>query len=383
MPILGARFVSSCVIMMKSNQGEKSPMMNRRFPFLFPVALLFAVKAQAATVTLSQAGIVALDYKAPSPSGSILHAEARAGGVEYTVSVRSRLGGVYLFSKSDKGQGLLAGLPWTSGDRFGLRFTFMPTDVPGMTLSAGVLINGAYGRVGIAPGESSVDSTTVTGAGGTAVETVGFQLDFATPADVEWPENGAVVRVFVQPLADATQLQPRGEPSPLPDAAPGRTLTLSAADLATLRVPGHGNGSATMVSAVPSGSGVLYTLHFNGKHGSIALELPANSPLLAARLTGSESFALKFTVKATTPQPEAVIGAAVSVNGPSVPVFLRSTLTAGLTSDIGTVASVIQKLAIIVYIPPSDEEKWPAAGSTVQILAEPAANAIPIEEIRP
>jgi hypothetical protein len=349
--------------------------------FTFFIALLFAANAPAATVTLSQSGIIALDYRAPGPSASILHALPSQGGVEYTVSVRSRAGAVHLFSESNRGRGLLAGLPWTPGDTFGLRFTLLPTAVPGMTLAGGVVLNGARGKVGLACGQTTVDSSTATGAGGTAVEMVGFHLDFATPPHAAWPEDGAVVQVLIQPIGNATQLTPREEPSLLPDAAPGRTFTLTAPDLLALQVPSYRQANAFLVSAAPSDSGELYTIQFNDNRGALILELPANSPLLGMLSTGSDSFALKFTVKSTAPEPESVVGAGALVIDANAPVFLSATNPSGLTSDTGARAAIIRKLGVIVYIPPAGDNKWPATGGTVQILVEPAPNAVPVEDI--
>jgi hypothetical protein len=122
---------------------------------------------------------------------------------------------------------------------------------------------------------------------------------------------------------------------------------------------------------------------------SIALKLPSDSPLLGLRLSGSDSFALKFTIEGAAPQPapESEIGAGALVDldesGPwgEAPVFLRLTSTSAAISDTGTGAAVIKKLGIVFYVPPAYKDKLPTAGGTVNILAEPAPNAIPIEEI--
>src|SRR5580692_886261 len=130
------------------------------------------------------------------------------------------MGSVYLFSESRNGKGLLAGLPWTPGDKFGLRFTLLPTPstLPNMRVS-GAVINGVYARSALLGRDQSA-ADSVTAGRGAAIELIGFHLYFATPTDVIWPENGTVVQVLVQPMPSATKLKPREKPTSLSDAPP-------------------------------------------------------------------------------------------------------------------------------------------------------------------
>ena len=107
------------------------------------IAVVCSVPLSAATVTLSQAGILALDWRESVHSTSILSATPRADGVEYEVAFASnRDPSVELVSSVSGGKGAFVGLPWKSGDSFALRFTLL-SSAPGPEayVSAGALIS--------------------------------------------------------------------------------------------------------------------------------------------------------------------------------------------------------------------------------------------------
>jgi len=127
-------------------------------------------------------------------------------------------------------------------------------------------------------------------------------------------------------------------------------------------------------------------LQFNGNNSSIALELPAGSPFLGGHLSGSDSFALQFTLKGTSPETKTAIVAGALIDSDEsgrygyAPAPLRPANPSARISDSGTGASTIKKLGFVVHPLPAVRNKWPTAGGTVEILVEPAPDAIPIED---
>ena len=358
--------------------------------WLAALALLSVVPASGVTLTLSQRGIMALDYRAPASSASVLKAVRSGGGVEYTVLFRARTASLHLASLEGHGAGLLAGLPLNPGDSFALRFTLLSDPLgPKASVGAGASINGPYQPVQLGAGRPRV-AISNTPVNGPTAKTIGFTLYIAPALADAWPESGGIVRVLVEPAPLAIPLEPRGEPAPLPDAPPGRTLTLTQQELLHLRSI-HAAG-ASIMSAVPSGNGVEYTVQFDNSGGSLALEVNptgADAALLGIPLSGADSFALRFTLLDVAPQSRSIVSTASTINfGPDQhmadrPLKLGTiTLKAG-TSDTGTDATMTRGIGLRVFIAPSEAASWPETGGSVRILVEPAVGATPIAAARP
>jgi hypothetical protein len=149
---------------------------------------------------------------------------------------------------------------------------------------------------------------------------------------------------------------------------------------------------ASIMSAVPSGNGVEYTVQFDNSGGSLALEVNptgADAALLGIPLSGADSFALRFTLLDVAPQSRSIVSTASTINfGPDKhmadrPLKLGTTTVNAGTSDTGTDANMTRGIGLRVFIAPSEAASWPETGGSVRILVEPAVGATSIAAARP
>jgi hypothetical protein len=351
------------------------------------IALACSVQAGAVTLTLSQRGIEALDYMWPPASASIVQAVPSGKGVEYTILFRARTARLLLSSANDCGKGLLAGLPLNQGDRVGLRFTLVSTSPASRaSVFTGTSVNGRWQPV-LLGGDHDTTGTSVPSADGGEISELGFMI---RPVAESWPEAGGVLRLLVEPLPMAIPIEPREEPEPFVPGPPGQTLTLTQRDLLALPKLEGETASASILRAIPSGNGVEYTIRFDNNAGILRMgagPLGGESSLLSVPLSGADSFALRFTLLALAPDPQATVSVAASINKGSALQTVDSPLRLGGKgrqvgiSDTGTNALMTRKLGFVVYIAPAHAKSWPTTGGTVRILVEPAPNATPISAI--
>jgi hypothetical protein len=169
-----------------------------------------------------------------------------------------------------------------------------------------------------------------------------------------------------------------------------RRFTLTQRDILAL-TRAKSTVSATIVSVTPRGNGVEYDVQLDNNAGALWMTADSESgaSLLGVRLSGADSFALRFTLLDPTPDPRAVItaGAAINMNdssqtGERIVRLGENGRTEGVAST-PTEASTTRTVGFTFYIAPRDAKFWPETGGRVRILVEPAPGASPIAAVGP
>jgi hypothetical protein len=347
------------------------------------------------TLTLSQRGILALDYKAGWRSTTILKAIPSGNGVEYTIWFSDSIAYVYLESAARGGKGSLVGLPLSTADSFALQFTLLSsTPGPDASVYAGSLVNSQKNPNSAASDSvqlggrrvSTAVSSTSTDASRTSV--LGFLVGIWLEPRDSWPASGGLIRLLVEPAPGATVVEPASIDTAVErgyrDHVIGEGLTLSRQ--AILALDHKSSRSASLLSATPSGNGVEYAISFTGAPANLDLDSSVDGgagALVGLPLSGRDSFALRFTLLSSTPGPDAIVsaGAVVSQHGSHTggfaPVRLGGTRTTMVSSTF-TDDSATKVLGFTVYIAQYDAAAWPASGGIVRLLVEPAPDATPV-----
>ncbi|MBN1362837.1 MAG: hypothetical protein JW993_19720 [Sedimentisphaerales bacterium] len=198
------------------------------------------------TLTLSTEQLMALDWSGRSTSGAkVVHKHAGEGsGVVFDIRFpgnKSWQNSINYVSSGAGGRMELVGLDVAPFQSLALKFTLVSIDgAVGPTLGQQLVVGAVAGPT--ADGKLSQYEPVVlsfagdqTGIARTPVGTpwlreVGIHVHLANPE--AWSEEGALVRLLVEPISTAAPLpprpvieeeQPRPKPANLPDFGPGRT----------------------------------------------------------------------------------------------------------------------------------------------------------------
>jgi hypothetical protein len=181
--------------------------------------------SQAATFTLSQASLLALDYSLVPGGASLVSATPNGDGVEFRISLANNTDSLYLVSSIFEGSGYVAGMPITPGDSLALDMTLLSTSPSGdSTLTVGSVINlfntgtpNDYGynpeRIGGAFGNTLTAITATFTAD--SITTIGFRAGPNANDTPSWPEGGGEFRLLINPTRDAIVITPVPEPATL------------------------------------------------------------------------------------------------------------------------------------------------------------------------
>jgi hypothetical protein len=196
-------------------------------------------------------------------------------------------------------------------------------------------------------------------------------------------------------------------PAPITQAASSaRLLTLSRDGI--LALDDRSWNAASIVSEVPSGKGVEYTIAFMRAPASVTVTssgVRGKGSLVGIPLSSMDSFALRFTLLSPLPNPNALVSVGAVINkqysGTAyAPVALGgsvhrvdeiwapsgrkktrpgvSTVEEELRQAVattGTDATVTKAVGFTAYIAPYYSNAWPSSGGTVKLLVEPVEKA--------
>lgn len=339
----------------------------------------------AATVTLSQAGILALDLKEWAHSASILSAAPSGDGVEYTIAFATNWeANLQLVSSVSGGKGTFVGLPWKPGDSFALRFTLLsPVPVPAAHVSAGAAIN-TRDTEGYRPvdfgGSLPPSGVSSTSSDAKLIRTVGFAVGIGP--ENAWPAEGGTIRLLVEPARYAAIIEPPSD-STYRQRFDAATLTLSQSSMLAIGQPVLGSGllpATSILGRVANGTGVEYTIRFSKNGDPALLELPASvNPAFGELPPSIGHFALRFTLLSSTASPGAALAALVRVDDGRPRTWQvrfgydGSSVPAEVNVDFEPRSAKFVWIAIRPDIKP---DVLLLAGQTVRVLVEPSPNAV-------
>lgn len=167
-------------------------------------------------------------------------------------------------------------------------------------------------------------------------------------------------------------------------ASSARLLTLSQDGI--LALDDRSWNAASIVSAVPSGKGVEYTIAFKLAPASVTVTssgVHGTGSLVGIPLSSMDTFALRFTLLSPLPNPNALVSVGAVINKQDsrtayTPVALGGSVEEELRQAVastGTDATVTKAVGFTAYIAPYYSNAWPSSGGTVKLLVEPVENA--------
>lgn len=189
-------------------------------------------------------------------------------------------------------------------------------------------------------------------------------------------------------------------------ASSARLLTLSQDGI--LALDDRSWNGASIVSAVPSGKGVEYTIAFKLAPASVTVTssgVHGTGSLVGIPLSSMDTFALRFTLLSPLPNPNALVSVGAVINKQDsrtafTPVALGGSVhrvdeiwaprgqektrpgvrtveeeLRQAVASTGTDATVTKAVGFTAYIAPYYSNAWPSSGGTVKLLVEPVENA--------
>jgi hypothetical protein len=346
-----------------------------------------AFHLSAATVTISQRGIQALDSTQHTHSASIISATPTKAGVEYSISFTTDQSSLELVSSINSGNGSFVGLPWASGNGLALQFTLL-SEPPGRAayVSAGSLINGKQSSGGYKPvrlgGAYPPSRISVTESDATVIKKIGFAVYIEPDNASAWPRYGGTIRLRVEAAPDTTAIDaPAGSTDR--DRLNAATMSFSPSTILAFHQMPSPNPSvqiARIEDAVARDGGVEYTIAFPARGiPALLLELSSIRTGPASPFPESvEHIALRFTLLSSTLGQGACLAATLGANdiragGDSVEVGCEGTGSTGVVNfdiDAGATRSVI------LSIGPGFGAHERLKGQTARVLVEPAPGAL-------